>query len=125
MPLEWLEFNNVPFCFTHDICRIPIVPYSGIMSSFVLNNNIEYIVSRNIIQKTLVILGSDDEPFNTWGKTCFKLSQLLGFIVKKCTSIKEISDAVLTYKPELLILIVMAGMMLQLTVLFLKLAKND
>ena len=103
LPLEWLEFNNVPFCFTHDICRIPIVPYSGIMSSFVLNNNIEYIVSRNIIQKTLVILGSDDEPFNTWGKTCFKLSQLLGFIVKKCTSIKEISDAVLTYKPELLI----------------------
>jgi len=103
LPIEWLFVDDIPFSFTHDICRLPETSLHGLMSFFTNNQMFEYSIPTNIIKKTLVILGAHEEPFKKWHPQVYNLSQRDGFKIAECKSLEEVRQAIDKEKPELLI----------------------
>lgn len=103
IPIEWLQLDGIPFAFTHDICRMPVVSYRGLMSNFANNCQFAYRVSKETIKRTLVIYGSDEPMFRTWQAVCNQMSQELGFKTMKCSTVEDVKNAIIQFKPELLI----------------------
>lgn len=103
LPIEWLQLDGIPFAFTHDICRLPVVSYRGFMSNFQNNCQFSYRVTNKTINKALVIYGSDDPMFRTWQIACDQLSKELDFKTARCHSIEDVKNAIHKFQPELLI----------------------
>ncbi|MFY0603256.1 MAG: CHAT domain-containing protein [Flavobacteriaceae bacterium] len=103
LPVEWFNFNGVPFSFTHDITKIPETFLPGIISIFSQNNNFTYSIPKNIISKTLVIMGSDDNNFTKWLDTIIRFSDNLGFKYEVCLKNEEVLLAIKKHSPEFLI----------------------
>jgi len=105
LPVEWMSLGGYPLCFTHDICRIPEKNQNTVVNNFILNHRLNYYVSDNIIEKTLVIhcaSKSDlimEKAFNLIDS--FKADYKFHSV--RCSSVKEISEAVKKYRPELLV----------------------
>jgi len=104
LPIEWMIFNDIPLSFTHDVCRLPETPLPGLMSLYASNSKFEFTISKSIIQKTLVIIGSSDEGFMVWQEQAKKLSKELNFKVRICNKVNEVKEAIVKEKPEFLIL---------------------
>jgi len=103
IPIEWLLIDDVPLSFTHDICRLPETTLHGLMSIFVSNKTFNYSIPRNILEKTLVIMGTDEDEFKVWQEQVYELSKIKKFIIKKCNSIDEVKLAISEIQPDLLI----------------------
>jgi hypothetical protein len=103
LPIEWLTIDDIPIAFTHDICRLPETSLNGLVALYTKNNIIEYSIPTDIIDKTLVITGSQDASFAIWHKQLEELNQTLKFKIVHCKTIGEVIDSVVKYKPELLI----------------------
>jgi CHAT domain len=103
LPIEWLLIDDVPLSFTHDICRLPETTLHGLMSIFALNKTFDYSIPNNILEKTLVIMGSDEDEFKIWQDQVYKLSESKKFIIRRCNTIEEVKLAVSKVKPDLLI----------------------
>jgi len=103
IPLEWLTFGEVPLAFSHDICRLPIAGYGGLMANYVSNLVTEYRVETDILKRTLVIFGSSEPAFRIWQDECVEMSKQKGFDTVRCSSIMEVAAAIRKYRPEFLI----------------------
>ncbi|MEO6219015.1 MAG: CHAT domain-containing protein [Ginsengibacter sp.] len=103
LPLEWLNIENVPLAFTHDICRLPTTSLHGLISLFTRNNEFEYLIPKDILKKTLVIFGSNEPQFKIWQDQCSQMSIEKEFKTARCYSISDVEDAIQKHKPEFLI----------------------
>ena len=63
-----------------------------------------YIIPKNILQKTLVIYGNQEEAFVHAQKPVNDLSNKLGFKTRLCLSKKEFFDTITEEDPDLLII---------------------
>ena len=70
LPIEWLVIDDVPLCFSHDICRLPESNYRSLVSNYIANQRFTHSISENILSETLVIFGASDEArdeyFKAW-----------------------------------------------------------
>lgn len=103
LPLEWLEVKGVPLAFTHDVCRIPILIYRGVMSLFAKNNWFTFTIPANILKKTLVIFGTNEPAFSVWHKPCIELGKIEGFHTQYCNNIAEVKQAIESYAPDFVV----------------------
>lgn len=103
LPIEWLLLDGIPLSFTHDVCRLPETTLHGLMSLYTINQAIEFSISKNIIKKTLVILGAHDEGFLKWQHTVIGMSNVKGFKTAICNKNEDVNRAIKELKPEFLI----------------------
>lgn len=104
MPIEWLQIDNVPLGFTHDVCRITETPNGGILAQYMTNKYIPIDIPENILEQTLVVFGAIEEPFAQWQQIVVDLSKRLGFQTCICSNIKQLKNQIKTHKPLLLII---------------------
>lgn len=104
LPFEWTEIDKVPLSFTHDITRIPETSFNNHLVSFALNSTLDFEISEDIILKTLVIFGTDDEEFLKWHKIIFELAKKNRFIVEVCLTNDDFISAIQKHKPDFLII---------------------
>ncbi|MFC3365342.1 CHAT domain-containing protein [Pedobacter fastidiosus] len=103
LPIEWLDIDGIPLSFTHDVCRIPETSLHGLLASFTTNEQLEYSVPTDILEKTLVIYGSDEPAFKVWQNPVNALSRTHGFTTQVCLSVDDMVQAIEKFKPDLLI----------------------
>lgn len=105
LPIEWMEVNGVPLGFTHDVCRMPETPSSGMLTHYGIArfSNI-YRIPEDILSKTLVVYGCREDAFKKWQDKADICAQTLGAKTVVCQSIDEFEKAVKQHKPDLLII---------------------
>ncbi len=103
LPVEWMDIDGIPLCFTHDVCRLPETPLGGVLNHFNVNNLTELKISKDVYQKVLVIYGSDDSEFKKWRHVVEKLKSIRKFNSAFCSSIIEVKNSIDKYKPDILI----------------------
>lgn len=104
LPIEWMEIDNTPLCVTHDVTRIPELPYGGIMSFYVKNKVVKYEVPTNILEKTLVVFGvKGDKYFDIGYKFIKGNSTHFGYKTIQCDSIAELKKEIEAFQPHLII----------------------
>lgn len=103
LPIEWIEINGVPLAFTHDVCRLPETSLPSLMASFATHSFTKYSAPNDLLKKTLVIFGASDEGFLPAQIQVENLSTMCGFVTRRCSTLKEVEDAVKEIKPELLV----------------------
>lgn len=106
LPVEWLKIKGLPFSLTHDICRIPETNLRTPMNLFGLNNNFQYVVPKDIRDKTLVLFGAPetDVEFQAVNAVVREECARLGIKTIDCKSVNEFMSAIEEEKPELLII---------------------
>ncbi|MGF7140045.1 CHAT domain-containing protein [Roseimarinus sediminis] len=105
LPFEWIILNELPLCFTHDICRIPEYNQNAIINNAIHNQRFNFTIGDDIIERTLII--------HCASKSDIKMHQMFDFIdsykdklhfhSEKCYTIDEINIAIKKYSPEFLI----------------------
>ena len=105
LPVEWMMVNGVPLAFTHDVCRLPEMPITSMLSQYVEARYFAsaFFIPEDIIKKTLVVFGCEDEEFKEVQKLVIELQRVLGFTIRTCLSNAEFENAIKEVKPELLI----------------------
>ena len=104
LPIEWTMIDDIPLGFSHDVCRLPETPITGTLSQYVEQYYFRYSIPQNILQKTLVIFGNDDETFVQAQKSVMELSSKLGFKTKSCLSKESFFQTIIEEDPDLLII---------------------
>lgn len=104
LPVEWINIDGVPLGFTHDICRLPETPVTGLLTHHQINLFQKYIIPKNIIEKTLVVYGCQEPEFKEWQDKVNILSKEIGFKTCVCASIDEFAKSVHQHKPDFLII---------------------
>ena len=105
LPIEWMEVNGVPLGFTHDVCRMPETPSSGMLTHYGIArfSNI-YRIPEDILSKTLVVYGCREDAFKKWQDKADVCAQALGAKTVVCQSLDEFEKAVKQHKPDLLVI---------------------
>lgn len=105
LPMEWLKLDEYPICLTHDVCRIPEFNFNSLLNNYIHNQRLNFRIKPDILKRTLIIhcAGEDDEDMHQIFKIFEELQQSLGFTSVFCRSVEEISIAVNTHRPDLLI----------------------
>lgn len=103
LPIEWMDINGIPLCFTHDICRVPETPVGGALNHFVSNNNNRISIGKQSLKNTLVIYGSDEPLFQSWRSIVESYKAELGFNSALCKTIDEVKASVDKHRPDILI----------------------
>ena len=104
LPIEWMEIEGVPLGFSHDICRVPETPISGLLTHYVINFFTPFTVPCDIIKRTLVVYGCTTPDFKKWQDRVEELKVNLGFTTAKCNTIDEFEKTVSDIKPDFLII---------------------
>lgn len=104
IPIEWVNIDGVPLCFSHDICRIPETPLGGVMAHYMHNNLTPFDIPVDILEKTLVVFGCTDENFAKWQSAVVLLQPKLGYEIVICTSVKQFVKQIKEKKPLFLII---------------------
>lgn len=105
LPLEWMEIDSVPMGFSHDICRIPETPASGILAHYTIGRVAEmYRIPSDILNKTLIVYGCRDEAFKRWQDIADSHAKNLGAKTEICLSLDAFETAVKKHNPEFLII---------------------
>lgn len=58
LPIEWMLVDDVPLSFLCDVCRLPESGPTSLLAQFNQNCHQEFIVSKNILSKTLIVCGA-------------------------------------------------------------------
>ncbi|WP_321290402.1 hypothetical protein [uncultured Sunxiuqinia sp.] len=103
LPVEWTLIDGIPLSFTHDICRLPETSLHGLMSFYSHNQVTEYAVPKDILKKTLVVLGSDEPSFQKWHEEVYRLSKRDGFSIIQCNCLDDLKSAINKLNPDFLI----------------------
>ncbi|WP_417361519.1 CHAT domain-containing protein [Galbibacter sp.] len=103
LPIEWLLINEIPFSFTHDIARLPETSLHGLISFYTNNNISRYSIPENVMEKTLVIMGTEEEAFKIWQDQVFELSRTKKFVIRRCKTVEEVKNSVDEIRPDILI----------------------
>lgn len=103
LPIEWLTIDEIPICFTHDICRLPETPLAGILSHYTKNNAIEMTIDNDIYGKILVIYGSNEPAFLKWRNIVEDYKKELGFNTVYCDTVDHVIASIKKFTPDILI----------------------
>ncbi|QXP65764.1 CHAT domain-containing protein [Polaribacter sp. AHE13PA] len=103
LPIEWLLLDGIPLSFTHDICRLPETSLHGLMSFYTSNTTLTYSIPENVLEKTLVIMGTDENGFKFWQDQVYELSKTKKFIIRECKTLEEVKKCIKEIKPDILI----------------------
>ena len=105
LPIEWMIVNDVPLSFTHDVCRLPSTNTGGLMSHYARNNSFNFEIPRDILSKTLLVLGSpNDSKFSRGYSYAEKiLANELSIKVLRPYSIKDVINGINKFRPLFLI----------------------
>lgn len=103
LPIEWLDDNGIPLGFTHDICRLPEFPHSGLIQRYCFTSLSHYVIPKDILKHTLVVYGCRDVEFRFFQDMCDDASKKLGFTTCECLTKQSFIDALKKHKPQLLI----------------------
>lgn len=104
LPVEWMMFDGVPLAFTHDVCRLPELPITSMLTQYVESRfGMNYFIPRDVIKKTLVVFGCEDEAFKKAQVSVIELQKVLGFTIRTCLSVKDFEEVVKEVQPDLLI----------------------
>ena len=103
LPVEWMMIDNVPLGFTHDVCRVPETPSTGMLSQYVESKFTPYIIPKDIMKHTLVVFGNEEEAFVKAQQYVIELSKELGFEIRRCLSKESFFNTVNELEPQLLI----------------------
>lgn len=108
LPIEWLLYKGINLCATHDITRIPEMPFGGILASFNVHSNFELSIPEDIIERVLVVLGVSerfgvDEEFKAYFDSIEALSQNLNFKTVRCSTLQQLKVSVEKHKPDILV----------------------
>lgn len=104
MPIEWVNIDGIPLCFSHDVCRIPETPLGGVMAHYMHNNLTPFDIPVDILEKTLVVFGCTDGNFARWQSAVVLLQPKLGYEIVICTSVKQFVKEIKDKKPLFLII---------------------
>src|SRR6185312_13685217 len=64
LPIEWLIMDKLPLHLTHDITRIPELNFRSSLNTYVFNSSSPYVVTTNILEKTLIIVVFNENEDN-------------------------------------------------------------
>lgn len=104
LPFEWIHNKGIPLSVTHDVTRIPELPYSGIMANYVKNSAIRYVIPENVLEKTLIILGENsDASFDIGFKHIEENSQEYGYKTLRCNSVDLLQKTIEEFEPHIII----------------------
>lgn len=103
LPIEWLDDNGIPLGFTHDVCRIPEFPHSGLIQRYCFISLNHYVIPKDILKHTLVIYGCREDGFRRFQDMCDDASKKQGFTTCECLTKQSFIDALKKYRPQLLI----------------------
>ena len=105
LPIEWMEVNGIPLGFTHDVCRMPETPASGMLTHYgIARFSGFYRIPEDILAKTLVVYGCREEAFKEWQDKADICVKALGANAEICQSIDEFEKAVKRHQPDFLII---------------------
>lgn len=104
LPVEWMMVDGVPLGFSHDVCRIPETPPTGMLAQYVEARYVPYVIPKDIMQRTLVIYGNEEEAFVEAQQPVNELSAKLGFRIRKCLCKDDFFRTVKEVNPEFLII---------------------
>lgn len=99
LPLEWARINDVPLGFSHEVCRIPETSHATIMAQFMSNSFLSFEIKEDIIEKTLVISGSNEKSFDKWQKIGKDIYADNKCQFANCETVDEVFKAIKKYKP--------------------------
>lgn len=103
LPIEWLDDNGIPLGFTHDVCRMPEFPHSGLIQRYCISSMSHYVVPKDILKHTLVVYGCRDTAFRVFQDMCDEKSKTFGFSTCECLTKQSFIDSLKQHKPQLLI----------------------
>lgn len=103
LPIEWMMLDGVPFGFSHDVCRLPETPVQSLLAQYVEAKWWPYTIPQDILSRTLVVYGNDDENFVLAQEAVEAQKSLLGFQARRCLSKQDFFDTVKEVNPDLLI----------------------
>lgn len=105
LPIEWMEVNGIPLGFTHDVCRMPETPSSGMLTHYGIARFSNFFrIPEDILSRTLVVYGCREDAFKEWQDKADVCTQALGAKTVVCQSLDEFEKAVKQHKPDLLII---------------------
>ena len=78
LPIEWLDDNGIPLGFTHDVCRMPEFPHSGLIQRYCITSMNHYVVPKDILKHTLVVYGCRDTAFDKVMKESLTDKSMIG-----------------------------------------------
>ncbi len=105
LPIEWMEVGGVPLGFSHDVCRIPETPVSGLLTHYGISRfSSHYKIPRDILSKTLIVFGCREERFKKWQDEAEVVARALGAKTSVCQSIDDFQAAVQRNNPDFLII---------------------
>ena len=114
LPIEWMEVNGIPLGFTHDVCRIPETPASGMLMHYgIARFSSIYRIPDDILKKTLVVYGCRENTFKEWQDKADVCAKALGAKTEICQSLDEFEEAVKRHQPDFLIIDTHGGTDLQ------------
>lgn len=114
LPIEWMEIDGVPLGFSHDVCRLPETPVSGLLSHYGISRFYTmYQIPQDILERTLLVYGCREEAFKKWQDKADMRAAELGAKTVVCNSLNEFEAAVKKHKPDLLIIDTHGGTDLQ------------
>lgn len=103
LPIEWMEIDGMPLAFSHDVCRLPEVPYAIAMQHYVIDSHGIFRVPKDILSKTLVVFGTSDKHFLPFQEQTEKEAAKLGYKTIRPRNVKELSDRVRDFQPLLIV----------------------
>ena len=103
LPIEWMDDGGIPLAFTHDVCRMPEFPHSGLLQRYGFASLYHYVIPKDILKHTLVIYGCRDNAFRLFQDMCDEESRKIGFHTCECLSKQSFIDALKEYRPQLLV----------------------
>lgn len=105
LPIEWMEINEIPIAFTHDVCRIPVTPSAELINRYESARFAAlYTIPEDILLKTLVVYGCREDAFVKMQEKADIVAQEVGAKTAVCLSLDEFDAAVKKYNPDFLII---------------------
>lgn len=104
LPLEWMQIEGLPLSFTHDICRLPETPVSGLMTHYVIHMVDRFTIPEDICKHTLIVYGCRKNEFRAFQDEADKLAGRWGMKTEVCESVQAFYAAIDRHKPQLLII---------------------
>ena len=104
LPIEWMMIDGIPLGFTHEVCRLPETPVTGLLAQYMEAKFTPYVIPEDILQKTLVVFGNEDPEFVMAQSPVRELAKTLGFQIKTCLDKSSFFKTLMETRPELLII---------------------
>jgi hypothetical protein len=107
LPLEWMDLDGVPLCFSKDVCRIPETVITNVMSHFARNVRSGFQITSETPKRTLVICGAPEaDPVSVNFAILKEVQEQHGIEsrLERCQSLDHFCKLVNEFRPEFLVI---------------------